>query len=60
MEVCLQGQWGTVCSDSWDTSDAIVACGQLGLDTASKSMQRVRGYTEYIPLATNAFCHVSS
>ena len=30
MEVCSNGIWGSICSYGWGTSDAYVACKQLG------------------------------
>ena len=35
IEVCSNNLWGSICGDSFDTTDAYVVCNELGLGLQS-------------------------
>ena len=37
LEIFINNQWGTVCGDFFDTTDANVACRQLGLSSVGSA-----------------------
>ena len=44
MEICINGEYGTVCDDGFDDTDANVICGQLGYGNTGKFILIFGGY----------------
>ena len=57
MEVNYNGEWGTVCDDGWDDTDAGVVCRQLGFGSSGLPIYSASfGQGSGIILINNVLC----
>lgn len=46
IEICIDGQWGTICDDGWSSFDARVACRQMGFAALSNKIEILSNCTD--------------
>ena len=49
VELCSENTWGTVCHGSWDGSEAMVVCKQLGFVAQGKEFALVAQCSQHNP-----------